>query len=740
MSSPLELHPSRQFARGDDHSPRGMALRGSRHLFLFSLFLFSVICVSCGGAGSGPPPPASVTVAPGSAQPFTGDNVQFNATVENTASTAVNWQVNQIPGGNLTVGMITSAGLYAAPAMVPNPPTVTVTAVLQSDSTKLGSSSVTIQSLSSIQGPLTLSPALSSVTTSETLQLQVLTTGVSNSEVNWTVDGIPGGNATIGTITPGGAYTPPGNAGAHIIIATLMANPKAIGSAQIEVTDFAGTFTWRNDNSRSGVNNQELALAPTTVRSSTFGKLFSCPLDGYAYAQPLYVANLPVAGGGTHNVVFVATEKDSVFAFDADANPCVQLWQTSLVPAGSQAVPTPNLNIPTDDIAPYIGITGTPVIDRSSSTLYVVSMTSSTGNNPAYAQLLYALDLATGQPKIRPVGAGFAGPASPSFNPLLENQRGALLLDNNIVYVPFASHHGEGQYHGWLVAFDPSTLQETSAFNVTPNASEGGGIWQSGGGPSADSNHNIFVVTGDGPFDSSPGALSFSDSFLRLTPSGPLSVADYFSPCDQTTLTTAGQDVGASAPLLLPDSAGSASQPHWMIGASKNGSLYAVNRDILGGYNAACPDASSRVQTVPVGDGPFLSTPLFWNNAIYAAAGNGNLKAFSMSGGTLAASPSPTQSPEMLGPQGATPVISSKGANNALIWLIDTTGALATPNTSAILRAFDPTNLSNEIYNSGMVPLRDTAGLAVKFTVPTVANAKVYVGTQTELDVYGLLP
>jgi hypothetical protein len=248
------------------------------------------------------------------------------------------------------------------------------------------------------------------------------------------------------------------------------------------------------------------------------------------------------------------------------------------------------------------------------------------------------------------------------------------------------------------------------------------------------------VVTGDGPFDASSGVLSFSDSFLKLTPTGTLSVADYFSPCDQTTLTAAGQDVGASAPLLLPDSAGSASEPHWMIGASKNGSLYAVNRDVLGGYNAACPDASSRVQTVPVGDGPFLSTPVFWSNTLYAAAGNGKLKAFSMTGGTLGVLPSTSQSPEMLGPQGATPVVSAKGTSNALIWLIDTSGALATPNTPAILRAFDPTSLSNEIYNNGMVPLRDTAGLAVKFTVPTVANAKVYVGTQTELDVYGLLP
>lgn len=223
---------------------------------------------------------------------------------------------------------------------------------------------------------------------------------------------------------------------------------------------------------------------------------------------------------------------------------------------------------------------------------------------------------------------------------------------------------------------------------------------------------------------------------MRLTSAG---VADYFSPCDEATLSNAGQDIGSSATLLLPDSAGSLSQPHLLVGGGKNGSLYVLNRDNLGGYTGACPDLSTRAQTVPVGDAGIFSTPLFWNNTIYIAAGNGKLKAFPLSAGTLSTSALASQSPEAFGAQGATPVVSSNGSNNALIWLIDSSGALATPNTAAILRVFDANNLSNEIYNSAMMPLRDTAGLAVKFTVPTVANGKVYIGTQTELDVYGLL-
>ena len=738
MSIPSDL--LEQFALHETHFSRDELLRFLHFPFFLLLLPLTAICISCGSVVSGPSPPitASVMVTPGSTQTFTGSKVQFSAVVQNASTTTVNWQVNQLPGGNLAMGTIDSTGLYAAPTSVPSPPTVMVTAVLQSDTTKTGSSSVTIQALSSIQGPLSLSPLLSSVTTSQLLQLQVLTAGITNSMVNWSVDGVAGGNQTNGTITPGGSYTPPGAAGAHLIIATLQANPSAIGSAQVEVTDFPGTFTWRNDNSRSGLNAKELALAPVTVTSAAFGKLFSCPLDGYAYAQPLYVANLAIPGKGMRNVVFVATELDSVFAFDADANPCVQLWHANLVPAGSEAVPTPNLNISSTDIAPFVGITGTPVINVSTSTLYVVAEARTTISNPTYSHLLYALDLATGQTKLQSSGVPI-GSSVPGFSSVLENQRAALLLDNNTVYIAFGSHHGQGNYHGWLLGHDSSTIQSTLSFNTTPNGLLGGGIWQSGGGPSADSNHNVFVLTGDGPFDANRGGASYSNSFLRLGTAGALAVTDYFSPCDQNTLATAGLDAGASAPLLLPDTAGSVSRPHLLVGASKNGTLYLAYRDSLGGYNGICPDASSRVQTVPVGDGPILNTPIFWNNTVYVAAGNGKLKAFPLAAGVLASSPLASQSPEMFGPQGATPVVSAKGGANALIWLIDSGGALAAPNTAAILRAFDPGNLSNEIYNSAMVPLRDTAGLAVKFSVPTVANAKVYVGTQTELDIYGLL-
>jgi hypothetical protein len=740
MPSPIDLHIAECLLHCSPSTPRHDRLGEFRRMLVFASLLLCVICTSCGSVGSGPalasppPLPVTVTVMPNSAQPFQGGNVQFNAVVKNASSPAVQWQVNQVTGGNALVGMIDPTGLYTAPTLVPNPPTVTVTAVSQSDATKTGSSSVTVQALSSVTGQLVVSPALSSLTTSQSLHFHVLTPGISNTDLTWAVDG--------GTITPGGIYTPPSTPGAYTIEASL---PNAKGFATVEVTNFSGMLTWRNDNSRSGVNSQELVLSPGpgpgTVNSSTFGKLFSCPIDGYAYAQPLYVPSLAIPADGMriHNVIFVATEKDSVFAFDADANPCVQLWQASLIPPGDQPILSPTVPL---DISPSVGISGTPVIDIGKSVLYAVAAAQDVATGSMYSHWLYAIDLATGQKQIQPGGVEIATlpGQTPSFSSSVENQRPALILDNGIVYVAFGSYEAPGDYRGWLFAYDSTSLQATGVFDVAPKATSGGGIWQSGGGPSADSNHNIFVATGDGPPNF---ASNYIDSILRIGTNGGLSVADYFTPCDQ------GLDWGvspnavlqseSSAPVLLPDSAGSAALPHVLIGSSKEGFVYVVNRDSMGGFPSSCSDSAPRVQAIQTG-GAILSTPLFWNNSVYVAAGNQNLMAFPMSGGILGSSPSVSQSPEILGPQGATPIISSNGTSNAILWLIDSSGALTTTNTAAILRAYDPNNLSNEIYNSAMAPAsRDSAGPAVKFTVPTVANGKLYVGTQTELDVYGLL-
>ncbi len=742
MPSPLDLHNGKRpplVSLPLSRDARSLELRVRLH---FTGLIFCLICTSCGVVGSTsnspPPPPVVVTVSPVSAKPFPGGQVQFQATVENASSSAVSWQVNGAAGGNTTVGLIDSTGLYTAPSVPPSQPTVPVTAVLQSDPTKSGSASVTIQSLSAYTGPLVISPALSSVTTSQSLQLQILTPGISNSDVSWT--------ATGGAISASGLFTPPSTPGAYIIIASL---GNATKSATVEVTGFAGALTWRNDNMRSGANSQELALSPGMVNSSTFGKLFSCPIDGFAYAQPLYVANLAIPGNGTHNVIFVATEMDSVFAFDADAKPCVQLWKTSLIPAGSQAIATPNINITSTDLVPFVGITGTPVIAASASLLYVVAATQSGSANPFYDQRLYALDLATGQPEILPLGAGISSPASlrqgrPTISfPQLKTKgplcswttetfssltvpTAAWVMDITAGCFPTIRPHCNKP---GLSTSRPATIREAfgRAEAVHPLIQITLFMW------SRETGHSIWA----GKRRIWHTATASCDSQRRV---GCL-LADYFSPCNEATLGASGLSVGSGAPVILPDSAGSAAQPHLLVSGSMGGSLYIVNRDNMGQYAGPCPDSPSRVQSIPVAGGPILSTPLFWNGAVYVAPGNGNLQSFSMSNGILSSAPSAGQSPEQLGPHGATPVISSNGMNNAILWLIDSSGALAATNGPAILRAYDPNNLSNEIYNSTMdAASGEPPGLAVKFTVPTVANGKVYVGTQTKLDVYGLLP
>ncbi len=662
--------------------------------------------------------------------------MQFSAFVQGAGNSSVTWRVNTITGGNSTLGTIDASGKYAAPNTIPNPSGVTISAVSMADPSVNGASSVTIR-------PLSISPSRTSVTLSQTQLLQV--PGLASSAIAWAVDGIPNGDANVGSISSG-MYTPPGAAGRHLITASLLESPNVTASAFVYVTDLPGVVTWRNDASRSGINSKELALAPGAVIPANFGKLFACPLDGQAHAQPLYVASLAISGA-MHNVIFVATENDTVFAFDADTSPCDQLWKASnLVPAGSEPVQSQSLG--TSDITPFIGITGTPAVDLASSTLYVVAATQTTNAlNPVYSDILFALDLTTGNTK-RSIGIPTSGGLPTGFEARIENQRAALLLDNGILYVAFGSYRGTGsdqglgEYpHGWLIVFDAATLQLLAAFNTTPNSAYGG-IWQSGGGPSADLSHNVFVVTGDGPLGASQSAPVYGNSFLRMNPGSALSVADYFSPCTESTL--GPNDFGASAPLLLPDGAGSASAPHLALSASKDGSMYVLNRDSLGGYNSNCASVVPQPQIVPVGDGPILSTPLYWNSSVYIAAGNGKLKFFPMSGGTIATSPSAAQSAETFGAMGATAVLSwngsTGGTSNAILWLIDFSGALASPKSAAILRAFDPANSLLEIYNSEMNSSRDRAGPAVKFTVPTVANGKVYVGTQAELDVYGLLP
>ena len=526
-------------------------------------------------------------------------------------------------------------------------------------------------------------------------------------------------------------------AGALVLLAATILTADATAQR-----NFSGTLTHRNDNARTGQNLQELALTPATVNQTQFGKIFSCAVDGYVYAQPLYVPNLAIPGQGSHNVVFVATEHDSVIAFDADNTACAQLWTTSFIDPRAGITTVPSDDVLSADIVPEIGITGTPVIDAQAQTLYVVAKTKENG---IYVQRLHALDITTGaekfggpiviQASVPGTGDGTDGVNIP-FNALTQNQRAALLLVNGVVYVAFGSHGDTDPYHGWLLGYDAATLQQVAAFNATPNGAQGG-IWQTGGGPSADSAGNIFVITGNGTFDANAGGTDFGDSFLKLSASGGvLTPVDFFTPFNQAFLASADLDLGTTSPVLLPDQTDT-SHPHLAIGAGKDGNAYLVDRDNMGQFNPN--DNTQIVQTIAVSSSAFFvfGSPAFWQNNVYFAPNLDPLKAFHLSGGLLSDSPT-SQSSATFGFLGASPMISANGSTDGIVWLLDN-NAFATSGPS-VLYAYDATDVSRELYDSTQAGSRDQAGPAVKFTVPTVANGKVYVAGQNQVAVFGLLP
>ena len=527
-------------------------------------------------------------------------------------------------------------------------------------------------------------------------------------------------------------------------------------------------LTWHNDNSHTGQYLTETILTPANVNSAQFGKLGSYPVDGQIYAQPLYWKGLAVPGQGTHNVVFAATENDSVYAFDAD-NPAAYsnpLWHVSFTsPPGVTTVPCRDITS-SCHVYPVVGITGTPVIDASTKTLYVVVRTKETsGSNTTYPQRLHALDITSGSEKYGGPVTITASVGNTSFDSLHAGQRPGLLLipgksgAHSVVYIGwagFTDKYVTTGLNGWVIAYDAQTLSQLGAFTTTPNG-KNGGIWGSGGGLAGDAAGNVYVSTGDGNFDADSGGSDYGDSLVKLfLGTNGFSVLDYFTPKDESCRDQNDLDLGSGGPLLLPPQPGP--HPAEMIAAGKGGSpcdqfgpgyaapIYVVNRNKMGRFNSRNDQI---VQTVQGAGAGYWSAPAYWGGSSSAyvyycgittdgSAGD-YLRLYTLSNGTLSTN-SVSQSPGLF-LVGCTPSISANGAASGIAWAIERQDSLDSQPGSqpAILHAYDGTNLASELYNSTQNAARDQAGAAVKFQVPTIANGKVYVGTQTELDIYGLL-
>ena len=463
-------------------------------------------------------------------------------------------------------------------------------------------------------------------------------------------------------------------------------------SAQVAVT------TFHNDNARTGANIHESILAPANVNSSSFGKKYSFPVDGQVYAQPLYVPGLTI-NGGTHNVVFVATEHDSVYAFDADGKQSAPFWHSSFINPSAGITPAISSAGP-EGVSPEIGVTGTPVIDLTTGTLYAVAMTNENGNNKFR---LHALDITTGaerpnspaliQPSVQGSGADSVNGTVTINSGCL--QRTGLALSGNTVVSAFGSCS-----HGWVVGNDKTSLAQTAVFNPTPNG-KGAGIWMGGGAPAIDSNGFMYLITG-ADADSTPGGGSnpdYNNTFLEFNPS--MSLVDFFTPSNNATLIANDADLGSGGPIIMPDN--SSFHPREMIGAGKDGRIFVIDRDALGGFNN--PDRA--IQEIQAGNSPsdnFFDTPAFWNGNVYFHAEQGVLQQFSWSNGTLSSSPASSGS-TIFGIHGATPAISANGTNNAILWELQVDQA---PNKGpAILHAYDASNVGIELYNSEQNSARD---------------------------------
>jgi outer membrane protein assembly factor BamB len=514
--------------------------------------------------------------------------------------------------------------------------------------------------------------------------------------------------------------------------------------------------THHNDNARTGQNTSETILTTSNVNSSTFGKLRTISVDGRVDAQPLYLAKVSMSGGN-HNVLYVATTHDSVYAFDADSGS--QLWKVTVVGAGE----TPSNNEGCDNVMPEIGIISTPVIDRRAGRhgiIYLVAASKGIGENNrmAYHHRLHALDVTTGEEALggpTEIVATFPGTGDGKLgdNVVFDSKyyfdRAALLLANGNIYTSWSSLCDYRPYTGWVISYNATTLVRNHVLNITPNG-DSGAIWMSGNGPAADRFGNVYLLDGNGTFDSTlsggfPVNSDYGNAFLKF--SSTLHVKDYFQVRDVVFANTHDIDLGSGSVLILPDLVDSGHHTkHLAVGAGKDGHIYVVDRDNMGKFNS---ESNNIWQDITSGLGSSVfSGSAYFNGKVYFGPREGTIKAFNITNALLATSAS-FQTNNTFAYPGATPSISANGTRNAILWAAEDPSpeflggcqplCRSGASPPAVLHAYDASNL-HELYNSNQASNgRDHFGMGNKFITPTVAGGKVFVGTTSGVGVFGLL-
>jgi hypothetical protein len=599
-------------------------------------------------------------------------------------------------------------------------------------------------SVSAAAPSIAAQPTNQTVTVGQTATFSVTATGTTPLSYQWQKGATAITGATSASYTTPATTTSDNGTQYRVVVSNSMGNATSNSvtlSVNVAAPSTTDVLTYHNDVARTGQNLTETALTTSNVTSAKFGKLGFYPVDGLVDAEPLYVSKVTLPSNGTHNLLIVATEHASVYAFDADSG--ATIWYLSTLKSGETTSDTRSC----DQVSPEIGVTSTPVIDRTrgpNGAVYVVAMSKDGSGN--YHQRLHALDLALGtelfggpvdiQATYPGIGDNSNG-TSVVFDPGQYKERAALLLLNGVIYTAWASHCDIRPYTGWIMGYSESTLAQTSVLNVTPNGSEGA-IWMAGAGLAADSSGNIYFLDANGDFDTNLNASGFpsngdyGNAFMKIATSGnQLTVADYFEMDDETSENGSDTDLGSSGAIVLPDlSDGSGNTLHLAVGAGKDSNLYLVNRDSMGKFSSNNNNIYQELAGALPG-GVFAMSAYF-NNTIYYGSVGSPIQAFTITNAKLSTNAT-SQTANSFGYPGATPSISANGASNGIVW--------AAENTSpAVLHAYDATNL-NELYNSNQASNgRDQFGAGNKFITPMIANGKVFVGTTNGVAVFGVLP
>jgi hypothetical protein len=663
----------------------------------------------------------------------------FSVVATGTAPLAYQWRKNAANISGAT------AASYTTPATTSADNNAKFDVVISNSVSSVTSTQATLTVNSAPVAPtITTQPSAQTVTAGQTATFTVVAGGTAPLAYQWQKNGSDVTGATAASYTTPVTTTADSGALFRVVVSNTAGNVTS-NSAMLTVNpgtsnSSVDVITYHYDNGRSGQNLNETTLTPTNVKSATFGKKGEFTVDGKVDAQPLYLSQVTI-GGQKKNVLYVATEHGSVYAFDADSingTTATFLWKVSTLGPSE----TTSDNRGCGQVSPEIGITATPVIDRTRNAIYVVAMSKNAGGS--YFQRLHALNLSTGAELFsgpQNITATYPGTGDNSsggnvvFDPKQYKERPGLLQINGTIYTTWSSHCDIRPYTSWVMAFSADTLAQTSVLNLVPNGSEGG-IWMAGTAPAADSSGNLFFILGNGDFDTTLNAGGFpangncGNCFVKLSTSSGLKLADYFTPHNTVAESNADQDFGSGGGILLVDATDSGGNTrHLSVGAGKDSLIYVVDRDSMGKFNATTDQIYQEISGQLGGE--VFSMPAFFKSTVYYGAVGDALKAFPVASARLAGTPS-SQSTHHFGFPGTTPSVSANGTTNGIVWAIE--------NSGAVLYAYDATNLTNELYNSNQAANSRDHFSGNKFITPMVVNGRVYVGTPNSVAVFGLLP